>query len=123
MTRQTTSRLGAVLGVLLVASAVSPRAGAQAPRRGPTPNDTLVSPEILSDRKVTFRVYAPKASEVTVGGDWVGAPGPAKLEKDDKGVWSVTVGPLVPDFYSYSFNIDGVRTLDPKNATVKQGLN
>jgi enterochelin esterase family protein len=50
------------------------------------------------------------------------APEPVKLEKDEKGVWSVTVGPLTPDFYSYSFTIDGVRTLDPKNAMIKQGL-
>jgi enterochelin esterase family protein len=117
-----TWRLGAALGVLLLASAASPRAEAQPPRREPTPNDTLVSPEIAADRKVTFRVYAPKASAVTVGGDWVGASGPAKLEKDDKGVWSVTVGPLAPDFYSYSFSIDGVRTVDPKNPTIKQGI-
>src|SRR5205085_9468376 len=45
-----------------------------------------------------------------------------KLEKDDKGVWSITVGPLVPDFYSYSFTVDGVRTIDPKNAMIKQGV-
>src|SRR5262249_18112454 len=39
-----------------------------------------------------------------------------------KGVWSITVGPLPPDFYSYSFMVDGVRTLDPKNAMIKQGV-
>ena len=121
MTRHVTRRPGVVLGVLLVAAAVAPRADAQFPRREPTPNDTLVSPEIAPDHKVTFRVYAPKASEVTVGGDWA-TSGPAKLEKDDKGVWSVTVGPLTPDYYSYSFAIDGVRTLDPKNPTIKQGI-
>jgi enterochelin esterase family protein len=123
MTRPTTRRLAVALGTLLLACAAATPALAQPPRREPTPNDTLVSPEILSDHKVTFRIYAPKASAVTVGGDWAGTSGPAKLEKDDKGVWSVTVGPLTPDFYSYSFNVDGVRTLDPKNATIKQGLN
>ena len=45
----------------------------------------------------------------------------ASYEKDDRGVWSITVGPLVPDFYSYAFNVDGVRTIDPKNAMIKQG--
>jgi enterochelin esterase-like enzyme len=119
MTRPTTRRLGAALGALLLACALAP---AQPPRREPTPNDTLVSPEVQADRKVTFRIYAPKASAVTVGGDWAGTSGPAKLEKDDKGVWSVTVGPLDADFYSYSFNVDGVRTLDPKNPTIKQGI-
>ena len=44
------------------------------------------------------------------------------LAKDDKGVWSITEGPLTPDFYSYAFTVDGVRTLDPKNAMIKQGV-
>ena len=91
------------------------------PQRTPTPNDTLISPEV-NERRVTFRIYAPKASEVTLRGDWMEAPEPVKLEKDEKGVWSATVGPLTPDFYSYSFTVDGVRTLDPKNAMIKQGL-
>ena len=67
---------------------------------------------------MTFRIYAPKASEVSVGGDFGGG----KLTKDDKGVWSITVGPLTPDFYSYTFHVDGVRTVDPKNAMIKQGI-
>jgi enterochelin esterase-like enzyme len=105
---------GLISGLLLVA---------QAPRREPTPNDTLKSPEVMPDHRVTFRIYAPKASEVSVAGDWItqGRGTGGKLEKDDKGVWSITVGPLVPDFYSYSFTVDGVRTVDPKNAFIKQG--
>src|SRR3954451_22357581 len=114
-------RFEAVLGLLSLVFADSPRAAAQPPRREPTPNDALVSPETLPDRKVTFRIFAPKASDVAVRGDWQTGPA-VKLEKDDKGVWSATVGPLTPDFYSYAFTVDGVRTLDPKNATIKQGL-
>ena len=55
-------------------------------------------------------------------GDWMEAPNPIKLEKDESGVWVATVGPLTPDFYSYAFTVDGVRTLDPKNAMIKQGI-
>ncbi len=106
----------------LMLASVSSRAHGQAPRREPTPNDTLVSPEIQPDRQVTFRIYAPKASEVSLRGDWMETPGPAKLAKDEKGVWSVSVGPLAPDFYSYSFDVDGVRTIDPKNPVIKQGI-
>lgn len=107
-----------VLSVLLLAAIAQPL------RREPTPNDTLKSPEVLSDKRVTFRIYAPKASEVTVSGDWIsqGRGMGGNLEKDDKGVWSITVGPLVPDFYSYGFTVDGVRTIDPKNARIKQGI-
>jgi dipeptidyl aminopeptidase/acylaminoacyl peptidase len=88
----------------------------------PTPNDRLISPEVLSDHRVTFRIYAPKASEVTLRGDWMTGFEPVKLSKNREGIWSITVGPLVPDLYSYSFTVDGVKTLDPKNASVKQGV-
>ncbi|MFO0843558.1 MAG: alpha/beta hydrolase-fold protein [Gemmataceae bacterium] len=108
----------AILG--LVGLAIAPAAG-QPTKRQPTPNDRLVSPEVRPDRKVTFRIYAPKAAEVTLRGDWMTGP-PMKLEKGDDGVWSATAGPLTPDFYSYVFTVDGVRTLDPKNATIKQGV-
>jgi enterochelin esterase-like enzyme len=120
MAQQHTIRSGVVLGLLVLASVAS----AQPPRRPQTPNDSLKSPEVLTDRQVTFRIYAPKASEVSVSGDWIaqGLGTGGKLTKDDKGVWSITVGPLPPDYYSYSFNVDGVKTLDPKNATIKQGI-
>ncbi len=111
-----------VIGLFLLASAAAPRAAAQLPRPEPTPNDTLVSHEVLSDRRVTFRIYAPKASEATLRGDWMEGFAGEKLTKDGQGIWSVTVGPLAPDFYSYSFTVDGVRTLDPKNPTIKQGI-
>lgn len=92
----------------------------QQAQRTPTPNDTLVSPDVAPDHRVTFRIYAPKASEVTLGGDFL--TGRAHLEKDDNGVWSFTTEPLVPDFYNYSFLVDGVKTLDPKNPQVKPGI-
>src|SRR5437879_11795519 len=103
-----------VLAGLLACGAAS--VAAQVPKREPPANDRLVSPELLPDKKVTFRIYAPKASDGAVGGDWLEGPA-VKLTKDDKGVWSATVGPLRPDFYSYTFTVDGVRTIDPKNPT------
>ncbi len=44
------------------------------------------------------------------GGEWV------------QGVWSATGGPPPPEFYTHSFIVDGVRTLEPKNATIKRGI-
>lgn len=117
MTRQGMVGLAMVICLFLTAS---PRLAAQRPQRERTPNDTLVSTEISADHRLTFRLYAPKASAVTVSGDF---GQPVKMTKDDKGVWSVTIGPLTPDFYSYNFNVDGVKTLDPKNAAIKPGLN
>jgi enterochelin esterase family protein len=87
-------------------------------------NAPAASPEVLPDHRVTFRLSAPHASEVTLSGDWVtqGRGGGGALARDGEGVWSITVGPLVPDVYSYSFNVDGVRTVDPNNPQVKPGL-
>ncbi len=97
---------------------------AQTAQRQPTPNDTLKSPEILADGRVVLRIYAPKATEVSVSGDWIpqGLGTGGRLTKDESGVWSITVGPLPADLYNYALTVDGVRTLDPKNAMIKQGV-
>jgi enterochelin esterase-like enzyme len=82
-----------------------------------------VSPEIHADRKVTFRLFAPKASEVIL----MGSPGileftkkPLPLERGDKGVWSLTIGPLPAGFYTYGYAIDGgLRMPDPTNPNLE----
>ncbi len=74
-------------------------------------------PEVLPDRRVTFRLAAPKASEVTLTRDWAG--GVEKMVKGDDGVWSVTVGPLAPASYIYSFTVDGLVMADPVNPRIK----
>jgi enterochelin esterase-like enzyme len=115
-------RTGFVIAIalpILALALAAPSAEAQFPKRQPTPNDTLKSTEAAADKKVTFRIYAPKAEQVAVGGDF-GQGG--AMSKDAEGVWSLTVGPLKPDYYSYVFIVDGVRTVDPKSAMVKPGL-
>lgn len=79
------------------------------------------SPEILSDGRVTFRLLAPKASEVMLNGGWTG--GRVAMSKDDKGIWSVTVGPIQSEFYWYDFIVDGVTSQDPSNKFTMRGLN
>ena len=81
-------------------------AGAPLPR--------LQSPDISSDNHVTFRLRAPKASEVLFEGDWSGVVN-LPMSKGDDGVWSISIGPLDPQLYGYWFMVDGVRTLDPSN--------
>lgn len=78
--------------------------------------DLLVSPEIHADGRVTFRVDAPKASEVIFVADW-NAREPMK--KGDDGVWTHTAGPLDPATYIYGFELDGVPIVDPVNPIVK----
>ncbi len=75
------------------------------------------SPEVLPDGRVTFRLLAPKASDVRVQGNWERGHGLA-MTKDESGLWSVTTTPLAPELWAYTFSVDGVRTLDPGNYNV-----
>ena len=96
---------------------------AQPPRPTPTPNDTLHSVRILPDNRVILSVYAPKASEVTVSGDFKGGYPAIRLTKADNGVWSASIPSLTPDVYTYDLVVDGVKTFDPKNPQYKEGEN
>ena len=78
------------------------------------------SPEVAPDGRVTFRVLAPKAQAVAVKG--LRHLPPQAMTKDAKGVWSVTVGPLTPDLYSYTFDVDGATFTDPLNRRLKEWL-
>ena len=81
----------------------------------------ILSPEILPDNKVTFRVYAKDATKITVSGEWqVGFNESENLVKGDTGMFMLTVGPLKPELYGYTFNVDGVSTIDPNNIQVRR---
>jgi enterochelin esterase family protein len=96
---------------------------AQFPPRTPTINDTLQSVRVNADNSVTFSIFAPKASAVTVGGDFMmGAPA-GNLVKRDDGVWYFTCNPVPPDSYTYNFSIDGVNTMDTKSSDFKENPN
>jgi enterochelin esterase-like enzyme len=77
----------------------------------------LISPEVHSDQRVTFRFRGPNVKELTVSIE--GAANPLTMQKDDQGVWSVTTEPLAPDYYGYSFVADGVTMFDPANYAIK----
>jgi len=94
---------------------------AQFPGYKPTPGDTLKSIRISANKKVTFSIYAPKASEVTISGDFQQTYGALKLQKDQVGIWSVTTDPIAPDLYTYDFSVDGLKVVDPKNIQLKEG--
>jgi enterochelin esterase family protein len=100
----------ALLAVLSISPAIAQQTAA-AP---------VQSPEIARDGMVTFRLSASDAVSVTArnstGGfaDWPGG-NEVTMAKGDNGVWSATIGPLKPEYYTYSFVVDGVRTMDPQN--------
>jgi enterochelin esterase-like enzyme len=84
------------------------------PAQAPPPQRPpwLVTPEVHPDNSVTFRFLAPNAQEVKLARE---GTEPLAMQKDDKGVWTVTTAPLPPDYYGYSIIVDGVRMLDPFN--------
>ena len=97
--------------------------GAQTPAPRPVALPPILSPQVQPDRTVTFRIRAPKASEVTIAGDfWLQENRADKLTKGEDGVWSITTEPLHPDYYSYFFTVDGVRLPDPANGLIKPGI-
>ena len=83
----------------------------------PAAQPAVRSPEITDDRRVTFRLAAPKASEVRLTCECVN--GAQTLQNDGKGIWSITLGPLAPDIYEYEFTVDGLTIIDPRNEKVK----
>ncbi len=62
--------------------------------------------EIHGDGRVTFRLAAPAATDVRLSGDFLRSP--QGLTKDEKGIWSVTVGPVTPEIYGYQLSVNGV---------------
>jgi enterochelin esterase-like enzyme len=74
-----------------------------------------LSPELRADRKLTFRLLAPSASQVKVSGDF----GDFAMAKDARGLWSVSTASLAPAIYRYSFIVDGVQMADPGNPDIK----
>jgi len=98
-----------LFGTILL-SAVSARAQMPPP---------VASPEVSADRNLTLRYRAPDAKQVTASGELDGKPHP--MTKGPDGVWTVTIGPLAPDIYTYVFNVDGAMALDPQSTNTKLG--
>ena len=76
-----------------------------------------VSPQLQADGTVIFRLAMANAAKVELHLE--GAKDPFPLSKAADGAWSVTVPKLAPQYYSYTFKVDGTDVLDPHNVTFK----
>ncbi len=85
----------------------------------------VVSPQVLEDGRITFRIRAPKAESVRLaGGDIPGIRRQSgELKKEEGDVWKVTVGPVIPGAFRYRFNVDGVDVMDPRNPATSESNN
>jgi enterochelin esterase-like enzyme len=106
--------------------------------RGAARPPAVVSPDVLSDGRVVFRIHAPNAAAVTLNAGDIpaasfappgatpvpqtpGAPGGAVFTKAESGVWEfTTAAPVPPGAFRYVIQVDGVRTLDPVNTKTSE---
>lgn len=86
----------------------------------------IESPVINSNNSVSFSLFAPNAQSVSLIGDvmrGLGVEGRSvNMVKSENGVWSYTSKPMPSDLYTYSFMVDGVRTLDVNNVYVNRDV-
>ena len=75
------------------------------------------SPQLQPDGTVIFRLAMPNAAKVELHLEGVKDPFP--MTKGSDGAWSATVSRLAPQYYSYTYKVDGTDVLDPHNVTLK----
>jgi hypothetical protein len=91
---QRTIRIVLVVGLHAI---LTPLLSAQVAYR-PVPSDTLHSPIVGPDRTITFRLYAPHADTVQIGGtDLPAEARREKMRRNENGVWEVTRARLYPE--------------------------
>ena len=76
----------------------------------------ISSPDVNPDHSITFRYYSKTAQSVTLKGEFLESP--LSFKGDTSGIWTVTVPPVKPDIYPYSFLVDSVETADPNNTYI-----
>ena len=126
----------ALAGALVALGVATSTVTAQNPSSPPPPPGTSCRPpgfftapakypsaEVLPDRRVTFRLCAPEATDAMVTStDYApaiplgfGGPPGLAMAKDTSGLWSVTTtAPFEPGTYRYNFRVNGARVPDPQ---------
>lgn len=124
--------ISSVLSIAWAQSGAAPAAsGAPAAGGGPAARGggrgpqapAVISPEIMPDRHVVFRIFAPMAQNVRVTGSDIPNIGQGAMTKGENGVWEATVGPIDPGAYRYNFNVDRVTVIDPRNPSTSESNN
>lgn len=113
---------GAVLAFFLGISSGIAKAQQTRPSVHPAPPVPLlpappISPIVQPDGSTTFHLVMPLASVVKL--ELEGEAHPFPMTKGPDGVWTITTSKLAPEYYSYTFNVDGTEVLDPHNVTIK----
>lgn len=99
------------LSVVLLCFVIAQSTDAQVPegaKAAPTNIRQDDCPCIFPDLRVLFKVNAPGAAKVQLDLGKL-----YDMQKDDKGIWTVTTDPQDPGFHYYSLVIDGFKFADP----------
>ena len=96
----------------------------------------VVSPEVLADHRIVFRILAPQAETVRLRGTDIpalaaapgaarGTPPPAgpEFKKGEDGVWEASLDTVAPGAYRYHFLVNGVPVNDPRNPSLSESNN
>jgi enterochelin esterase family protein len=114
-TRKAIIAATAVMMTSALASPLFAQTKTETPRSGAPQGPQVVSPAVTAERKITFRILAPKAEAVKLSGSDIPGNGQGTvMTKGAEGVWEVTMGPIEPGAYRYNFNVDGVSVIDPR---------
>lgn len=70
------------------------------------------SPIVNPDNTVTFNLFAPQAKSVKINAQFASK---TEMYRRKDGTWTITLGPVEPDIYPYSFDIDGIQLMDSQN--------
>ena len=100
-----------IISVLALA-AIIVTAAAQPGGRRPMGAVNAASPIVNPDNTVTFNLNAPNAKSVKISAQF--AP-KTDMQKNEHGIWTITLGPVEPDIYPYCFEVDGISVMDPQN--------
>jgi len=76
----------------------------------------ISSPDVHADHSITFKLNGRKAQRVWLDAQFLSKP--QLMTKDTSGIWSITVPPVKPDIYPYSFWVDSVQIADPNNTLI-----
>ncbi|WP_419727921.1 alpha/beta hydrolase-fold protein [Lichenicola sp.] len=106
-------RVTALTTLGLTLSVISAHAQS-APQPPALPSPAINYITTVSGSKVTFRLYAPNAKNVSVSYGNIGlgiTPPVTAMTRDGTGTWTATAD-LAPNMYEYFFNVDGFRSID-----------
>ena len=77
----------------------------------------VMTPAVHPNGSVTFTLAMPHAGQVQVQVE--GFAKPFSMTRDSSGDWTYTLPPVPPEYYSYSFLVDGTNVVDPHNIVTK----